>query len=152
MTERELSAAIMRKAKQKFQDITEAQTSAVARAAVDFGIRVGALDDKNYAEAKVRSGVRTGKSQRIIAQKLREKGVEAETAKKALEDADDRLAAISFARKRGFGPYRRQAPDDKRLAKELSAFARNGFSFELARAVLEMDANEADTAVIQESI
>lgn len=144
MTERELSTAIVRKAKQKFEDITEAQLAAVARTAVDFGVRVGALDDKTYAEVKVRSGVRVGKSRRLIAQKLREKGVEAQTATEALQDADDRVAAVAFARKRGFGPYRRHALDDKRLAKELSAFARNGFSFELARAVLDMDADEAD--------
>jgi regulatory protein len=54
------------------------------------------------------------------------------------------VAAVAFARKRGFGPYRRHALDDKRLAKEFSAFARNGFSFELAKAVLDMDADEAD--------
>lgn len=144
MTERELSTAIVRKAKQKFEDITEAQLAAVARTAVDFGVRVGALDDKTYAEVKVRSGVRVGKSRRLIAQKLREKGVEAQTATEALQDADDRVAAVAFARKRGFGPYRRHALDDKRLAKELSAFARNGFSFELAKAVLDMNTDDAD--------
>ena len=146
MTERELSTAIIRKAKQKFEEITDEQLAAVARAAVDFGVRVGALDDKTYAEVKVRSGVRVGKSKRIIARKLREKGVETQTATEALQDADDRVAAVAFARKRGFGPYRRHPLDDKRLAKELSAFARNGFSFELAKAVLDMKVDEADAA------
>lgn len=149
MTERELTMAIIRKAKQKFEDISDTQLAAVARAAVDFGIRVGALDDHTYAEVKVRSGVRLGKSKRLIARKLREKGIEAQTAEEALAQANDRLAAVAFARKRGYGPYRRHLLDDKRLAKELSAFARNGFSFELAKVVLEMDVNEADAVTAE---
>ncbi len=144
MTEHELATAIRRKARQKFEGISEAQLAAVANAAIAFGRRVGALDDKSYAEVKVRSLVRAGRSKRVIARKLQEKGVDPPTAAEALEDADDPTAAIAFARKRGFGPYRRAPLDEKRLAREMSAFARNGFSFDLARRVLDMDVDEAE--------
>lgn len=147
MTERELATAISRKAKQKFEGISEAQVAAVADAALAFGRRVGALDDKSYAEVKVRSLGRAGRSKRVIARKLQEKGIDRPTADEALEDADDPTAAIAFARKRGFGPYRRAPLDEKRLAREMSAFARNGFSFDLARRVLEMTADEAEAVV-----
>lgn len=51
----------------------------------------------------------------------------------ALEESDDDLvAAINFARKRAW-PFRREEADDKRYNKEMSAFARNGFGFELGR-------------------
>lgn len=144
MTERELATAISRKAKQKFEGISEAQVAAVAEAALAFGRRVGALDDKSYAEVKVRSLGRAGRSKRAIARKLQEKGIDRPMADEALEDADDPTAAVAFARKRSFGPYRRVPLDEKRLAREMSAFARNGFSFDLARRVLEMTADEAE--------
>jgi regulatory protein len=147
MTERELTNAIIRKATEKFEPINDAQLAALAQAAVDFGRHVGALDDKAYAEVKVRSAVRVGKSKRVIARKLQEKGVDTQTAAEALEDANDYLAAAAFARKRAFGPYRRVMLDEKRLAKELSAFARNGFSFELAKRVLSMSRDEVEAAL-----
>ncbi|MFN7103582.1 MAG: regulatory protein RecX [Pseudorhizobium sp.] len=144
MTERELSLAIIRKARQKFEGISEEQLAGVSNAALKFGRRVGALDDKSYAEVKVKSLVRAGRSKRIIARKLQEKGIDPPTAAEALEDADDPAAALAFARKRGFGPYRRAPLDEKRFAREMSAFARNGFGFDLARRVLEMDLDEAE--------
>ena len=39
---------------------------------------------------------------------------------------------------------RNAALDEKRKEKELSAFARNGFGFEIGRRVFDMDAEEAD--------
>lgn len=146
MTERELSDAIARKAKQKFEDISEAQVKALSAAAVEFGRTMLALDDTAYAQIRARSSARSGKSKRAIGRKLIEKGVDREIVKQALEDTDDFLSALVFARKRAFGPYRRPdvEVDDKRQAKEFSAFARNGFSFEIGRKVMAMDRDEAE--------
>ena len=144
MTERELATAVARKARQKFEDISDEQVEALARVAVDFGMTAGAINDANYAEVKVRSLAGSGRSKRIIARKLAEKGVERELITETLEEADDMAAAIIFARKRAFGPFRRVDADDKRLTRELSAFARNGFSLSLARAVLDMAREEAE--------
>lgn len=146
MTERELSDAIARKAKQKFEDITEAQVKALSAAAVAFGCTILALDDKAYAEIRTRSSARSGKSKRAIGRKLIEKGVDREIVQQALEETDDFLSALVFARKRAFGPYRRPDVelDDKRQAKEFSAFARNGFGFEIGRRVMAMDREEAE--------
>lgn len=146
MTERELSDAIARKARQKFEDISDTQVKALSAAAVEFGRTMLALDDAAYAEIRTRSSARNGKSKRAIGRKLIEKGVDREIVQQALEDTDDFLSALVFARKRAFGPYRRPdvEVDDKRQAKEFSAFARNGFSFEIGRKVMEMDRETAE--------
>lgn len=144
MSERELSDAIKRKAKQKFEDISDADLQVLANSALEFGRTLGALNDQNYAETKVRSGVRSGRSKRMIQRKLQEKGVDSETASIALEDADDVQAALSYARKRGFGPYRRGEADEKRITKELSSMARQGFSLDICRRVVGLERDEAE--------
>ncbi|KQV81815.1 recombination regulator RecX [Rhizobium sp. Root1220] len=144
MTEKQLFDAIARKARQKFEGINALQVEAVADSAVKFAYGQGALNDVAYAEMSTRAGVRNGKSKRVIAQRLSLKGIDREIATAALEDSDDLFAAVVFARKRSFGPFRRDAPDDKQRAKEVSAFARNGFGFEIGRAVLEMTRDGAE--------
>lgn len=144
MSERELADAIKRKAKQKFEDISEDDLQVLVTAALECGRTLGCLDDANYAEIKVRSGVRTGRSRRMLQRKLQEKGIDAETATAALEDVDDIHAALAYARRRGFGPFRRADADDKRIIKELSSFARNGFSSDVARRVVALTRDDAD--------
>ena len=57
---------------------------------------------------------------------------------------DDLFSAVVLARKRAFGPFRKVELDDKRKAKEFSAFARAGFSFDIARKALAMPLDEAE--------
>ncbi len=147
MTEKQLFDAITRKAKEKFEDISAAQLKAVADFAVKFAYDNKAIDDGAYAEIATRSAVRSGKSKRAIAQKLAVKGVSTDKVEVALEEADDLYAAAIFARKRAFGPFRRVELDEKRKAKELSAFARNGFSFEIGRKVFEMTFEDAEEII-----
>ncbi len=144
MSERELTDAIRRKAKQKFEDISDDDLQVLAAAALECGRTLGCLDDANYAETKVRSGVRTGRSRRMLQRRLQEKGIASETAAAALEDVDDLQAALAYARRRGFGPYRREDADDKRIIKELSSFARNGFGSDVARRVIGLTRDDAD--------
>ncbi|MBY3185287.1 recombination regulator RecX [Rhizobium laguerreae] len=143
MTEKQLFDAITRKAKEKFAGISPAQLKAVADFAVKFAYDNKVLDDSAYAEISTRSAVRGGKSKRAIAQKLAAKGVSSDKVEAALEEADDLYAAAIFARKRAFGPFRRVELDEKRKAKELSAFARNGFSFDIGRKVFDMSFEDA---------
>jgi regulatory protein len=144
MTEKQLFDAIRKKARSKFEDISDAQLKAVAEYAVTFAYAQQALDDVAFATVSTRAAVRNGKSKRMIAQRLSAKGVATETVRSAVEDTDDLVAAVIFARKRGFGPFRRGDLDEKRKAKELSAFARNGFGFEIGKTVFEMSAAEVD--------
>ncbi len=152
MTEKQLFDAISRKGRQKFEDINPEQIKAVAEFAVKFAYDLNALNDADYAQLSTQSAVRSGKSKRAIAQKLSAKGIDRETASVALEATDDLYAAVVFARKRGFGPFRRGELDDKRKVKELSAFARNGFGFEIGRKVFEMSPDEADAALRRDAV
>ena len=148
MTEKQLFDAIARKAKEKFEDISAAQLKAVADFAVKFAYDNKVLDDSAYAEISIRSAVRGGKSKRVIAQKLAVKGVSSDRVEAALEGADDLYAAAIFARKCAFGPFRRVELDEKRKAKELSAFARNGFSFDIGRKIFDMSVEDAEEVIL----
>lgn len=113
--------------------------------AVDQGL----IDDARYARHAVSRGRDSGRSARRIAASLRAKGVSPDQIRAALEDAaeegrDDRVAVIRYARRRGFGPWRR--PDrqgDDRFVKELASLVRAGFPYALGREILEADDAEA---------
>jgi regulatory protein len=146
MTERELADAIKRKARSKFEDITEAQVIGLAEAALAFGRSMKALDDQNYAEIRANSAARGGRSKRAIARKLAEKGIDRMIVETVLQDTDDLRAAIVYARKKAFGPFRRPDvdADEARWTKEIASFARQGFAFELAKRVLDLERDEAE--------
>lgn len=145
LSRRQLHDAVLRKAREKFEDIGNDEARALAEAAVAFAETIGGLDDEAFAEVKTRSAVRNGKSRRMIAVSLARKGIDKETAQAALtEQADDLAAVVALARRRAFGPFRRADADEARKDKELAAILRQGFNFELARRVSAMSREEAD--------
>jgi regulatory protein len=144
MTEKQLRDAIIRKARQKFEAIEDEHLQALAAEAVRFGYQNKALDDRTFAEVSARSGARSGKSRRVIAQKLAIKGVDRELAREALSDTDDFQAAIVHARKRRLGPFRRADVTEPNDDKEMASFGRAGFSFEIGRRVLDLTLEEAE--------
>lgn len=148
MSRHELAQAISRKARQKYQDIDSGVVALLAQEAVRFGEFMGAIDDGAYAEIKSQSAARSGKSRRAIAQTLARKGIEKELVNVALDEIDDVAAAVRFARKRGYGPFRRNAADQRQITRELSSLARNGFAFSLAQRVVEMEIHEAEDLLL----
>lgn len=148
MSRQELAQAISRKARQKFEDIAPETVAALAEEAIRFGQTMGAIDDEAYAGIKSQSASRSGKSRRAIAQTLARKGIEKELVAAALEDVDDLAAAVRFARKRGYGPFRRKEADQRQLTRELASLARNGFGFSLAQRIVEMDMQEAEDLLL----
>lgn len=149
-TEKQLHDAILRKAKQKFENIDPDHAKALADYAVKFAYENGALNDTAFAEITTRSGMRGGRSKRAIALKLSQKGVVAATVAEAVEQADDLYAAVVLARKRAFGPFRKVELDDKRKAREMAAFARGGFGFEIGRRVFHMSLEEAEEILTEQ--
>lgn len=122
---------------------------------------LGLLDDAAYAEMKARSLAARGKAGRHIRSWLAARGVGEDDIAQALDAlaceaggdaAADAARARRFARRRRMGPYRKQALDDARKRKEMGAFARAGFPFGLARAIIDatdvaaLDQLEADAA------
>jgi len=110
---------------------------------------LGYLDDRAYAENRARSLMARGTSTRGIQMRLREKGVgggDIDAALEALSESwaePDLAAAAKLARRRRLGPYRDPELRGERRDKDLAALARTGFSYDIARRVI--DAEDADT-------
>jgi regulatory protein len=112
------------------------------KALVDKLVRSGLLNDSAYAGMKAQSLRASGRSSRMIAQKLRQKGVPAELVQQKLAEATVELseeeAARIWARKKRLGPYRRDARTrEENRQRDLAALARAGFSFGVARKVID---------------
>jgi regulatory protein len=101
------------------------------------------VDDRRYAEGRIASFRRRGASARGIKAKLAAKGVGRETVETALteENGGDRAAAQAHARRRKLGPYR---PGERAAfrQKDLAVLARAGFSFDVAREVIDGEVDE----------
>jgi regulatory protein len=108
----------------------------------------GLLDDAAYAAARIHSLRRRGESVRAMRARLAAKGVsttdiaDAVSGLRAEAPDPDLAAACAFARRRRLGPFRRADADH---ARELSAFARAGFSRRVAEVVLAC----ADVAAVE---
>ena len=114
----------------------------------------GLLDDVAYARAQGASLNRRGKSIRAIRGWLRQRCVPADIIEdtiNALAEEPGELdlaAAIAYARKRRLGPYRKAGKPPANLEKELAALARSGFSYGLARRIVEAtDIDELENAL-----
>ena len=106
------------------------------------------LDDRRFAELAARTLHGRGRPRQVIGMQLRAKGLGEADVGAALANLDtealsDRDAAWALARRRRLGPYRRIERKAFR-EKDLQAIARAGFSFSLAREVV--DAAETDAA------
>ncbi|MCR9219358.1 MAG: RecX family transcriptional regulator [Alphaproteobacteria bacterium] len=155
---------------------TDRQAGAAAvDALVARFLAAGLLDDRAYAEARAASLHRQGKGVRAIRQALAQKGVAAEDADAALDalirdrtaDPDafegggsadgrgggaaalDRAAAAAYARRRRLGPYRLRDREESR-ERDLAALGRRGFSYDVARLVIEAEDPESLEARLEE--
>ncbi|MFN3199145.1 MAG: regulatory protein RecX [Bradymonadia bacterium] len=113
---------------------------------LDRFVEAGLLNDRVYAEGRVRALHRQGHPARAIRARLRAKGVPAELVDEVLEllaEEDDGglspdlEAAILRARRKRLGPYRDEASRADRRQRDLGALARAGFSFDVARQVID---------------
>lgn len=114
-------------------------------ALLDRLARAGYLDDDAYARGRAVTLHRAGHPQAAIRMKLLRKGVDRDTAERALEaldeeaDAPELAAALRYARKRRLGPYRPTGRRTANAERDMAALARKGFSPDLARRVVESD-------------
>ena len=114
--------------------------------------KTGVLNDAAFAETKVNSLRRQGRSHRAILQKLNAKGIRGAIVDEALEKNADGIsseeaevaAALALLRRRKMGPFRKTLADEKIRRNELAALARAGFSFHVAQRVLKIDVPEEE--------
>jgi regulatory protein len=123
---------------------------------------LGLLEDGRYASTRAECLTRQGRSRRWIEARLSADGVASPLIRSALEALpgsparSELAAAIAFAKRRRFGPFRtpkrRSREELKALAgKELAALARAGFNHRTARTVLDADSAEALLAMLAEA-
>jgi len=128
-----------------------AAAAAAARSVVAQLAAAGAVNDAAFAESKVRSLTRAGRSRRAIGAHLTAKGVGTETQRQTLAESDgnDELAAaLVLARRRHIGPFcQGDPPDADGHRRELGILARAGFSQDVARRALAFDPAEAEEVV-----
>ena len=120
-------------------------------------VKSGAVDDGRYAAARARSLRRLGRSPAKIRAHLAAKGVAhgiieavlADTAKTAGGGDAAFAAAVAYARRRRLGPFRTVEDNGDvkawraRMTKDLAALGRAGFSYDVARRVMALTADEA---------
>ena len=110
--------------------------------------RVGLLDDAAYARGRAGALHRKGKSARAIRFDLKRKGVGSDLVDQALDartenDVNPELeAAAALARRRRLGPYCAEEKRRDARQKHLASLARNGFSFDIARKVIDAETVE----------
>jgi len=113
----------------------------------DF-LQSGLLDDRTYAEGRVQSMFRQGKSRRLMTLDLRKKGVPADIVDAALaalaveNHEPDQTAALRYVQRRRLGPYRLGSREEYR-DRDLAAVARAGFDYETARRVIDAETRES---------
>ncbi len=132
----------------RFHDTDEAAAEEWIDSLVADFEATGLLNDATYAEGRIRSMHRQGRSVRTMRQALMQKGVNAAVIDAGLaqlsEDAPapDRVAAIRLARKRRLGPFRPTDRDANR-ERDLAALARAGFDYETARDIVNATDSDA---------
>lgn len=147
----------IRRTNENFSPLTSEQQGWID-ALTEKCLRLQLLDDRLYADQKARTLSLQGKPMRTIKQWLSARGVDPDTIDQALQAlADDHgdsqtadmKAALRFARRRRFGPWRRDDGDKKKRDKEIAAFMRAGFGWQQTMAVLEAESVETALALAE---
>jgi len=102
------------------------------------------IDDRAWATSRLGSLLRKGMSERAVRAQLRYKLVPAELIDELMDaqSPDPFDSALKYARRRRIGPFRDRDREQKH-DRDLGKLARAGFSFGVARAVLELEPEEA---------
>lgn len=124
----------------------QAASAVVARLASN-----GAVNDAEFATVRARRLARSGRSRRAILAHLGERGVSGDIARASLPEAEESelAAAVATSRRRRIGPFRSGEADPETRRRDLAALARAGFSREIARRVLAMPAEAAESLLIR---
>lgn len=126
-------------------------------------VRIGAINDKIYSASRAKALLRSGHSRRHAAAWLQTRGVIPHDIANAINealgegvDAGDRefAAALVFARKKRLGPFASHKNAAERIQegdqqRALAAFARAGFTHDIARRALAFSSEEAMDAIIK---
>jgi regulatory protein len=111
-------------------------------ALVERFAELGYVDDAAYAAAKARTLAARGYGERRLGEALYAAGIGEDDAAEArsIADASKLEAALTFARRRRFGPYAQdKVTDPAKRQKQTAAMLRAGHPFGLVRKILDLD-------------
>ncbi len=111
------------------------------------------LNDDAYAKAYITSLRLKGFSAKKIMYQCKNKGLDSSLSSTMLETVDcslygekeedtDLLAATRYAKKKRIGPYRKKEQTPELIRKELSSLARAGFSYDIAKRIVNTNMDE----------
>ena len=106
------------------------------------------LNDEMYSDSKARMFLRRGYSLNKINQSLRSKGIDDKYVKQSIdkikenEIEPDFVSALKLCKRRRIGPIRPESNREIFYKKDMGILARGGFSFDLSKRVLDLDAEE----------
>ena len=106
------------------------------------------LNDEMYSDSKARMFLRRGYSLNKINQSLRKKGIDEKYVKESIDKIKDNqiepdfVSALKLCKRRRIGPTRPENNRELFYKKDMGILARGGFSFDLSKRVLDLDAIE----------
>jgi len=114
------------------------------RTLVERYVSLGYVDDAAFARARTGSLLRRGYGPRRVRQALGEAGIGEDVREESRpSEAAERRAALALARKRGFGPFGREALDRDRRQKQIAAMLRAGHRLDSARQMVDAASEQA---------
>lgn len=150
MLRRVLARRVTKRARER--DEEPGTHSGLIEETVARAVRAGLVDDARFTAARLATLRRRGTSTRGAGAALAGKGIDRDVVEAALaaeqaeageEEADvETKAARAYARRRRLGPHRKP---DTRLAhreRDVAALARAGFSYRVAKAVIDSGGDE----------
>lgn len=109
-------------------------------------VAAGAVNDRRFAELRAATLAERGVSQRMVAQRLGQKGVGRDDIDHALAELKDTggdlAAASNLVRRRKLGYLREPEERKLRRDKDLAVLLRGGFGFEVAKKALAGSAED----------
>ena len=106
------------------------------------------LNDELYSDSKSRTLLKRGYSLNKINQSLRMKGIDQKFIKQSIEKIKNKeiepdfVSALKLCKRRRIGPLRPEENRELFYKKDMGILARGGFSFDLSKRVLDLDAEE----------
>lgn len=119
---------------------------------VERYVRLGYVDDEGWARMKSGSLLRRGYGGRRIGEALSHAGVgEDLRADFVPDEAQERLAALTLAKRRRLGPFAHVQPDRAVREKHLAAMLRAGHRLDIARRIIDACDGEAAESWVAEA-
>ncbi len=110
--------------------------------------RLHYLDDRRFAEIKIRAYLSAGKPERYIKPKLKQKGISEQIIEEILQEQEYDVfqMALKLAKKKKIGPYRQKEARREFYQKDMGALVRAGFDYDVACDVLKYEIEDEETS------